>query len=128
MQISDAHLPGHAAAPRHLRQRAIERMEVQINERLEMSRDVSRLHDTLLQGIQRFVLLFHALAGELPGNSHLRIKMTKVLDSADQVIAEGQERIKSLRRDAHSRHGLKEEDAQRLPTDFCKDLEYFYLP
>jgi len=96
----------YLARVRYICQRTIERMEVQINERLEISRD---LHDTLLQGVQGLLLSFQALADQLPTGSHLRMKMIKVLDSAERVIAEGRDRIKSLRRDAHAQHSLKDE-------------------
>jgi signal transduction histidine kinase/ligand-binding sensor domain-containing protein len=96
----------YMARVRYICQRTIERMEVQINERLQISRD---LHDTLLQGVQGLVLSFQALADELPVGSHLRMKMIKVLDSAERVIAEGRDRIKSLRHDARAQHSLKDE-------------------
>jgi ligand-binding sensor domain-containing protein/two-component sensor histidine kinase len=96
----------YMARIRFVCRRTTEHMEVQINERLQISRD---LHDTLLQGVQGLVLSFYALAEGLPADSPLRMKMTKVLDSAERVIEEGRDRIKSLRRDSHAQYSLRVE-------------------
>ena len=96
----------YMARIRFVCRRTTEHMEVQINERLQISRD---LHDTLLQGVQGLVLSFYALAEGLPTDSPLRMKMTKVLDSAERVIAEGRDRIRSLRRDSHAQYSLRVE-------------------
>jgi signal transduction histidine kinase len=89
---------------RYLCQRISERIEAQISERLHISRD---LHDTLMQGVQGITLSFHALAEQLPKDATLRKKMMAALDRAEEVIAEGRDRIGALRFEGHSQRSIR---------------------
>ena len=69
------------------------RMAERFDERERIARD---LHDTLLQSVQGLILKFHALAKQVPVGD-VRQGMEKALDHADQVLAEGRDRVRSLR-------------------------------
>jgi signal transduction histidine kinase len=80
---------------RQVRERLEERMEVRLNERTRIARE---LHDSLLQGFQGLMFRLQAvrqLLPERPGDA------VKSLDSAmqvgDQAIGEGRDAIQSLR-------------------------------
>lgn len=70
------------------------RLEERFQERERIARE---LHDTLLQSIQGMMLSFQAVAESLPGGSRARDSMERALDRAEQVIAEGRDRITGLR-------------------------------
>jgi signal transduction histidine kinase len=70
------------------------RMEERLGERERISRE---LHDTLLQGIQGLILRFHAAAVRIPTSEPARQLMDSALDRADEVMAEGRDRIRHLR-------------------------------
>jgi len=70
------------------------RLEERFQERERIARE---LHDTLLQSAQGMLLSFQAVADGLPRNSHARHSMERALDRAEQVIAEGRDRISGLR-------------------------------
>jgi signal transduction histidine kinase len=73
-------------------------MQSRIRERLgERERIARELHDTLLQGIQGMILRFQAAANQMPRNDPTRRMMEDTLDSADQVVTEGRERVRDLR-------------------------------
>lgn len=76
--------------------RAQERLTVRLQERKRISQDI---HDTLLQGFHGLVLRLEAIAAALgkrpPAQS--RRELDEVLDLAEQVIAEGRDRIAELR-------------------------------
>jgi len=69
------------------------RMGERFDERERIARD---LHDTLLQSVQGLILKFHALARQVPADE-VRQAMGQALDHADQVLAEGRDRVRSLR-------------------------------
>jgi ligand-binding sensor domain-containing protein len=69
------------------------RMAERFDEREKIARD---LHDTLLQSVQGLILKFHALARQVPAGD-VRQGMERALDHADQVLAEGRNRVRSLR-------------------------------
>ena len=80
---------------RRVRRRLEERMEVRLNERTRIARD---LHDSLLQGFQGLMFRLQAvrqLLPERPGDA------TKFLDSAmqvgDEAIGEGRDAVQNLR-------------------------------
>jgi signal transduction histidine kinase len=80
---------------RRVRRRLEERMEVRLNERTRIARE---LHDSLLQGFQGLMFRLQAvrqLLPERPGDA------TKFLDSAmqvgDQAIGEGRDAVQNLR-------------------------------
>jgi signal transduction histidine kinase len=80
-----------------LRQLAVQiqnRLEERLGERERIARE---LHDTLLQSVQGLTLRFQAVAERIPESEPARQMMEKALDRADQVLAEGRDRVKSLR-------------------------------
>ncbi|QIB52328.1 sensor histidine kinase [Pseudomonas sp. OIL-1] len=70
------------------------RLEERFQERERIARE---LHDTLLQSVQGMMLSFQAVADRLPKESTARHSMERALDRAEQVIAEGRDRITGLR-------------------------------
>ena len=70
------------------------RMEERINERERIARD---LHDTFLQSVQGLMLKFDAIARQIPRGDVTRQNMEKALDQADEVLAEGRDRVRDLR-------------------------------
>lgn len=70
------------------------RMEERLEERERIARD---LHDTLLQGVQGLILKFHAISKQIPAGTQAYKALEKTLDHADQVLAEGRDRIQNLR-------------------------------
>ncbi len=79
-------------ASRQLRSRAAERAF----ERDRIARD---LHDTLLQSIQGLVLRFQSVASGMGGGDPNRKLLENTLDQADELIAEGKQRVLGLRTD-----------------------------
>jgi signal transduction histidine kinase/ligand-binding sensor domain-containing protein len=72
------------------------RAEERADERVRIARD---LHDTLLQGVQGLMLRFNVVAESLPRESKTRAMLDGALDSADQIIVEGRDRVAQLRAD-----------------------------
>jgi len=70
------------------------RMEERLEERERIARD---LHDTLLQSVQGLILKFDAVAKQIPGNQPARAAIESTLDRADEVLAEGRDRVRNLR-------------------------------
>lgn len=70
------------------------RLEERFQERERIARE---LHDTLLQSVQGMMLSFQAVADSLTKESRARHSMERALDRAEQVIAEGRDRIMGLR-------------------------------
>lgn len=70
--------------------------QVQQAERARIARE---LHDTLLQAIQALVLRFHILAARLPAADPLHLEMERALDTADDVLQDGRDRVQGLRVD-----------------------------
>ena len=75
------------------------RMEERLDERERIARD---LHDTLLQSVQGLILKFHAISKQIPNDSPAYNALEKTLDHADEVLAEGRDRIRNLRVDTVS--------------------------
>lgn len=73
-----------------------ERLEERHSERERIARD---LHDTLLQGFQGLLLRFQAVAAQLPEHSAERLQLERALDSAEQALEEGRDRVSGLRGD-----------------------------
>lgn len=73
-----------------------ERLEERHSERERIARD---LHDTLLQGFQGLLLRFQAVAGQLPARSAERLELERALDSAEEALEEGRDRVSGLRGD-----------------------------
>jgi signal transduction histidine kinase/ligand-binding sensor domain-containing protein len=82
-----------------LRLRAVaRRMRARMAERLaERERIARELHDTLLQGVQALILRFQLAAEEVAPGSPSRRVLEEALDRADDVIAEGRDRVRDLR-------------------------------
>jgi ligand-binding sensor domain-containing protein/signal transduction histidine kinase len=70
------------------------RMEERLAERERIARD---LHDTFLQGVQGLILKFDAAAKQIPPHEPARQAMENALDRADEVMAEGRDRVRNLR-------------------------------
>ena len=70
------------------------RMEERLEERERIARD---LHDTLLQSVQGLILKFHAVLKQIPADMPAHNALEKTLDHADEVLAEGRDRILNLR-------------------------------
>jgi signal transduction histidine kinase/ligand-binding sensor domain-containing protein len=70
------------------------RMEERLEERERIARD---LHDTLLQSVQGLILKFHAIAKQIPRDEPAHDALEKTLDDADEVLAEGRDRLRNLR-------------------------------
>jgi signal transduction histidine kinase/ligand-binding sensor domain-containing protein len=70
------------------------RMAERIEERERIARE---LHDTLLQSIQALTLRFQLAADDLPPGTASRASLVAAIDRADQVIAEGRDRVRELR-------------------------------
>ncbi|MGG2396849.1 two-component regulator propeller domain-containing protein [Pseudomonas sp. SH1-B] len=87
--------------------RAAERLRTRLEERhAERERIARELHDTLLQGVQGLILQVQAVADNLPAPQQpSREQLEKALDRAEQMIAEGRDRVRDLR------------DAQRAGQD-----------
>ncbi len=69
-----------------------------LSERERIARD---LHDTLLQSVQGVMLSFQAVARQIPDHQEAREVLEKVLDRADELIAEGRDLIAGLRTFQH---------------------------
>jgi signal transduction histidine kinase len=70
------------------------RMEERLAERERIARD---LHDTLLQSVQGLILKFSAVSKQIPADLPARNALENALDHADEVLAEGRDRIRNLR-------------------------------
>jgi signal transduction histidine kinase len=69
------------------------RLEERLAERERIARD---LHDTLLQGFQGLILRFHDAMLSIPEREPARQQMESALDRADEVMAEGRDRVVNL--------------------------------
>ena len=69
------------------------RLEERLAERERIARD---LHDTLLQGFQGLILRFHDAMMDIPEREPARRLMETALDRADEVMAEGRDRVVGL--------------------------------
>jgi signal transduction histidine kinase/ligand-binding sensor domain-containing protein len=79
------------------------RMQERLDERERIARD---LHDTLLQSVQGLILKLDAGVKKIPKDEPARESMEKALDYADEVLAEGRDRVRSLRTDTIATGGL----------------------
>lgn len=70
------------------------RLEARLAERERIARE---LHDTLLQGMQGLIWRFQAATDRIPSTEPARHLMEQSLDRADQLLAEGRDKIKDLR-------------------------------
>lgn len=79
------------------------RIRAGLEERLaERERIARELHDTLLQSVQGLILSFQAVTEQLQPGDPRRDKLERTLERADDVLAEGRDRVHLLRGDARS--------------------------
>jgi signal transduction histidine kinase len=64
------------------------------------------LHDTLLQSVQGLILKLDAGVKKIPRDVPARESMEKALDYADEVLAEGRDRVRNLRANTIGSGGL----------------------
>jgi signal transduction histidine kinase/ligand-binding sensor domain-containing protein len=110
---------------------AAARAEMRMGERLmERDRIARELHDTLLQGVQVLLLRFSLVADSIPAGVPLRDETEKTLSYAQQVLAEGRQRVRDLRTHdgsaddlAYSFAKLREELHHRFARDFRLVIE-----
>lgn len=84
----------HRMRVRYLANALRTQLDVRHRERTRIARE---LHDTLLQSVQGLILRFQAAANRLPPDAPERDVIERALVSADQVIAEGRDRVTELR-------------------------------
>jgi len=70
------------------------RLDTRLAERERIARE---LHDTLLQSTQGLILRFQAVANRIPREDPTREMLESALDRADEVMAEGRDRVLDLR-------------------------------
>jgi signal transduction histidine kinase len=91
-------------------------MRIRLDERLDERERIAReLHDTLLQSVQGLILRFHAIAERLSDTEPNRAAMERTLDRANQVLAEGRDRVGSLRALADTAANLPQLFASAAP-------------
>ncbi len=74
------------------------RQQALLKERLDERERIAReLHDTLLQGTQALIFRVHAAASRLPNEEPARAELDEAMRTADDVLAEGRNRIQNLR-------------------------------
>ncbi len=80
--------------------RAAEHMRTRLEERHgERERIARELHDTLLQGVHGLMLRFQAVTQSIPDSHPARLGLEQALDRADQLVCEGRDRVRDLRKD-----------------------------
>lgn len=81
---------------RQIEMRIRMRLEERVIERERIARD---LHDTLLQSVQGLILRFQAVLARIPEGGERPLQMMEqALERADQVLAEGRDRVYDLRK------------------------------
>ncbi|HEY1930117.1 MAG TPA: two-component regulator propeller domain-containing protein [Caulobacteraceae bacterium] len=80
------------------------RLKLRHEERIaERERIARELHDTLLQSVQGLIFRFQSVASQIPREHPTRNLMEDALDRADEVLAEGRDRVVRLRHGAIDR-------------------------
>jgi len=110
---------------------AAARVELRMGDRLmERDRIARELHDTLLQGVHVLILRFQLVADSIPAADPLRDITEKTLSYADQLLAEGRQRVRDLRTHdgsagdlAYSFGKLREELHHEFARDFRLVIE-----
>jgi signal transduction histidine kinase len=75
-----------------------ERLRARLQERLDERERIAReLHDTLLQAVQGLTLKLQSFAEQMPAGQPTRKLMEQALDRADEMLAEGRDRVRNLR-------------------------------
>jgi signal transduction histidine kinase len=105
---------------------AAAKVELRMADRLmERDRIARELHDTLLQGVQALILRFQLVADSLPNTEPLHDITQKTLLHADQLLAEGRDRVKDLRTHDENADDLAvsfEKLREELRDDFARDF------
>jgi signal transduction histidine kinase len=70
------------------------RLQVRLVERERIARE---LHDTLIQGFQGLILSFDAAMRRIPKEQPARRELEETLTRADEILAEGRDRVRDLR-------------------------------
>jgi len=95
-----------------------ERIRMRMAERAEERERIAReLHDTLLQSVQSLTLRFQLAADDLPEEAPARASLITAIDIADNVIAEGRDRVRELRKQ-------QDGDLQQIICDLIARLEF----
>lgn len=97
---------------------AHEKMTERVAERERIARD---LHDTLLQGVEAFILRFHVSLSRVPDSHPSYQSMQENLRLADDVLAESRQRILALKSSGQPSTSLTEEieaTAGQLARDY----------
>jgi len=83
-----------------------DRMAERTSERERIARE---LHDTLIQGVQGLIMRFQSVADHLSHDPVAQAVLTPALDRAEEMLIEGRDRVKGLRRleDRHLRRELQ---------------------
>ncbi len=79
---------------RQLTARLRNRLEAKLQERERIARE---LHDTLLQSTQGLIISLQGAVRELPEEHPTRERIERTLDRADDILAEGRDRVQDLR-------------------------------
>lgn len=74
------------------------RLEERLGERERIARE---LHDTLIQSVQGLILRFQSVADKMPARDPSRAHLETALVRADEVLAEGRDRVQGLRLAEH---------------------------
>ena len=82
-----------------------ERLGAKLEERERIARE---LHETLLQGFQRFIRRFQAVMKTLPKDGSAFQMMVKAMDRADHVLLDGRQSVRDLREAEISGRSLSE--------------------
>jgi signal transduction histidine kinase/ligand-binding sensor domain-containing protein len=105
---------------RQIEMRIRMRLEERVIERERIARD---LHDTLLQSVQGLILRFQAVLARIPeGGERPLHMMEQALERADQVLAEGRDRVYDLRKSTHASNDLPRA-LQALAEEFAKTAD-----
>lgn len=75
------------------------RLEERTAERERIARE---LHDTLLQSVQGLTMRFQSVADHIAEDHPAKTAIDRALDRADQVLVEGRDRVRDLRRPRHA--------------------------
>jgi signal transduction histidine kinase/ligand-binding sensor domain-containing protein len=91
---------------RQVSQRVLAREEVKQVERNRIARD---LHDTFLQSVQSLMWQFQDLSVRLPDDGRTRAELDRALALAEQVVADGRDRVIALRHGSPGGRNLPDE-------------------
>jgi signal transduction histidine kinase len=105
----------YQARLRQISARLKSQLEARLSERERIARE---LHDTLLQGFQGLMLRFQSVADTIPAEQPARILIEEVMTRADEVLAEGRDRVRDLR------HGEASDDLPQALREVAKNVAY----